>query len=374
MLEIYLYLSFFISTCYFLLVVILIIGWLIPNKIKIETDEEKFVSIIIPVRNEEYNIANCLSSLCKQTLSNLNFEIIVVDDHSTDNTMEVLRKFQQDTKLNMKTYSLPTDKTGKKEALEFGINQSNFPTIITTDADCEYSENWLKEIMCYHEKDKVKMMIMPVVYKYKAGFMQAFYRLDFLSLVASGISFTKLKFPFLSNGANLMFDKKLFFDLAGYDNNKQISTGDDVFLTLKFAQKYKNNIYGINDYNLVVHTNSPNNFKEFISQRVRWGSKTKHYPLKFKLLGMLIFLFNTSILTNMILLFIYPLFVEFFLIQFVTKCFLNFCFLFLVAFWWKMKKTLIYLPIVEILYPIYIIYSVLAGLFNTYTWKGRIHK
>ena len=100
------------------------------------TETRNKVSVIIPVRNEEDNILNCLLSLEKnKDVEQVDFEIVVVNDHSTDKTLNVVKTFIENSKKDVSLYNL-NDTTSKKEALKFGITKAKYNIIATTDADC----------------------------------------------------------------------------------------------------------------------------------------------------------------------------------------------------------------------------------------------
>ena len=103
------------------------------------------ISIIIPARNEELNIERCLLSLVDQNYPN--YEVILVDDNSNDNTVQKARKIQQKFKAkfqNLKIIELkskPQDWTGKTWASEKGLLSSRYNMLLFLDADCYYAKN-----------------------------------------------------------------------------------------------------------------------------------------------------------------------------------------------------------------------------------------
>ena len=123
-------------------------GWVtIPGFTVVNQKAKAKISVIIAARNEEENIATCLDSVCNQSYPKELFEILVVDDHSTDNTAAIIKSY---TNKNVKLISLkdfiPVAKINsyKKKAIEIAIAQSTGELIITTDADCFAKENWLE--------------------------------------------------------------------------------------------------------------------------------------------------------------------------------------------------------------------------------------
>ena len=121
------------------------------------------ISVIIPARNEAQNIGACLQSIIAQSYPKEFFEIIVVDDHSTDTTAEVVLSFNLP---NIKLISLKDFivsgkiNSYKKKAIEIAIQQSNGELIVTTDADCIVPENWLQTIAAFYQKKKDRKSVV----------------------------------------------------------------------------------------------------------------------------------------------------------------------------------------------------------------------
>ncbi|MDD5570913.1 MAG: glycosyltransferase, partial [Bacteroidales bacterium] len=196
------YYSIAILLCvlYVFLIGSFIFAWLKKNKfVSSACNHNTFASIIIPVRNEEENIMECLKSIIEQTYPKELFEIIVVDDNSTDSTVEKVKAINSGIKL----IELKNEKSFKKEAIQEGIKQAKGELIITTDGDCIAGELWLENIISFYEKEKPKMMILPVVYHNEKNIFEKIQSLEFLSLIGSAGASALLMNPVLCNGANL---------------------------------------------------------------------------------------------------------------------------------------------------------------------------
>src|SRR5436190_3334899 len=150
------------------------------------------ISVIIPARNEEDNITRCLDSVCDQSYPKELFEVLVVDDHSTDNTAAIIKTYaEQNVKLiSLKEFVTATAiNSYKKKAIEIAIQQSTGELIVTTDADCTMNENWLQTIATFYEDKKPAFIVMPVGIRLAANlntplgvFLQVFQALDFMTL------------------------------------------------------------------------------------------------------------------------------------------------------------------------------------------------
>jgi len=330
--------SILVTITYCGLVMFSVVGF---NRLKTEhvdiDTSEKNISIVIAARNEELTIERCVNSLLNQNYSKSNYEIIVVNDHSNDNTLEILNTIKTDT---IKVLSLSEGKTSKKQALKLGIENASFELIAATDADCELPKEWLKTISTKLDQG-TSMLLGPVAFKQEKGVLNAFQQLDMLAMQAFEFGLLAFNRPTINNGANLSFVKKAFINVEGYDSYKTPS-GDDVFLLEKFKSDNLK-IKGVLQNNFIVETSPTKTLNEFLNQRLRWASKSKFYTDNFLQFTSIIVL-----LQNLILLFIYSqvLFIEKFTLIYaillLTKWLIDFILLFLVAAFFKRNKALLY--------------------------------
>ncbi len=126
----------------------------IPKE-KMNEKELPYVSIIIAARNEEKNIGKCIKSLVSQTYPQNKFEVIITDDHSTDQTVPIIKSFSED---NIRVISL-ADFTGnnkinsyKKKSIETALKFAKGELIVTTDADCIAPQKWLETLVSFYKK------------------------------------------------------------------------------------------------------------------------------------------------------------------------------------------------------------------------------
>ncbi|MGA2298150.1 MAG: glycosyltransferase, partial [FCB group bacterium] len=110
-----------------------------------------FVSVVIPSRNEEHNIEACINSISQNNYPIDKYEIIAVNDRSTDNTLGILRQLSN-VHVNLKIVNITENNknknlTGKPGALQAGINTANGEIILMTDADCVVNQNWIKSLV-----------------------------------------------------------------------------------------------------------------------------------------------------------------------------------------------------------------------------------
>ncbi|MBN1638317.1 MAG: glycosyltransferase, partial [Ignavibacteriales bacterium] len=117
-------------------------------RLKIEKNKiiaDEFISILIPFRNEADNSLSCLKSLESQNFPKDKFEIIFIDDNSTDDSVKIILQNKKNKNVKIISAEETDDNFGhKKRAIQKGIDNSLGEIIVTTDADCIHNPNWLK--------------------------------------------------------------------------------------------------------------------------------------------------------------------------------------------------------------------------------------
>jgi len=329
------------------------------------------ISIIIACRNEEQNIRGVLDDLAKQNYDKEEMEVIVVDDHSEDRTPKIIAQYTENFDF-IKLYHLPDHKSGKKQAIDYGVEKSKTNTIVTTDADCEMNENWLNTLVSYYLEKKPLLISGPVIIKKSKYIFQNFQALEFLSLVGSGAGAIGIHKAIMNNGANLLFDKSLFSNANTFFD---LPSGDDIFLMLHAKKIDKKAIHFIRSRDAVVYTEGVKTISAFIHQRIRWTSKSKAYK-DFDI----IFTALIISLTNLLVLFCLAFsiwdysFLTLFLALFLIKSVADLSILMPTSIFFKRQKLLwLFFPL-QVIYPFYIILTVLLGLTGNFHWKNRSFK
>lgn len=380
-------LTIFYSLCgllfigYFFLITYYKIGWVSIQQKKIfENHQNTFVSIIVPARNEEDIISNLIHSIQNQTYPKSCFELIIIDDCSTDQTAEIVKKHSDS---NVKLIAL-SDYLGekninayKKKAIEIGIKASSGTLIITTDADCTMGENWLQEIVNCFETNQPKMMVMPVQINYNNRFIEIFQSLDFMCLQGITGASVQKKFHGMCNGANLAYTKAVFEEVGGFSGIDHIASGDDLLLMHKIAKKYANEIMYLKSVEVIVKTIPANTVKAFFNQRIRWASKAEKYEDKRMLpVLMLVYFFNLGLFIMMVLALMKhtQTTINVFLIFLTLKTGIELIFLYPVAKFFEERKLLWLFPIFQHFHIVYTVIAGFFGKFGTYNWKGRTVK
>ena len=354
------------------IVILIVFLWAIIKQpiLKIETNIKNFqkFSIIIPFKNEAKNLPALLQSLKQIDYPKTNFEIIFIDDESTDNGKEIIEKYFKILPIKL-IENIRKSNSPKKDALETGIKQAEYNFIITTDADCIFPNKWLIAYNQLIQEKKPKMIIAPVTYIDKNDFLTRFQTIEFLSLQGFTKGSCELGFPFLSNGANLGFDKKTFFKLNAYEGNNNLASGDDTFLLEKFRKNFPEKIKFLNTPSAIVKTQAQKNLKSIKNQKIRWATKTKKNFLDTSFrFGLLIILINYTTILLWILIFQYKLFSVTFII---LKTFIDIIFVLIINKFYQNKIKNLSLYLSAILYPFYIFWIVLWSLSGKFEWKDN---
>lgn len=362
MVSLFTYSLFVVVFIYVVLLLVLILGVIRAFRPKNSVSEKLKFSVIIPFRNEENVMKNCLTAVANQSYPKELYEVILVDDSSDDNTVDTITELLSE---NIKLYSSAT--TGKKAAISLGISKAENEIIVTTDADCTMGEDWLQEIA--NNFGISDMLVLPVVLEYADSF-STFQALDYLSLQGVTAATIGLKSPTMCSGANLAYRKSVFVEVGGYKGNEKISSGDDVFLLEKFSKSHVVNYYF--SPKAVVKTTPAASFKQFISQRVRWGSKMTKVSFSFaKLLGGVVLLVHFSLFITFLVAAIYVELLPIVGLAFAVKLAIDFTFLALVSKAMKQHALLRYFPASAIKNFVYTIIVLFFGKFASVKWKGR---
>ncbi|WP_066208886.1 glycosyltransferase [Flammeovirga sp. MY04] len=355
-------------TIYSILLILLIFSWkklpLFPLTEDIIFKEGPSISIVVAFRNEEMNIKQLVESLIKQSYTNYN--IILVNDHSEDQSLALIPHHPL-----IKTISLPNDLTGKKQAIRYGIEQSDSQLILTTDADCVHHKDWVTSFANTYLSRNAKMISGPVRFSYQ-NFWEKCMNAEFGSLILTGAASIGIKKPNMCNAANLCFERDAFIHQNDYEQHAHIPTGDDEFFLHQIAKENASDILFLKDKKAIVTSTPPKNLKEFTQQRIRWASKWKHYKNKAPLLGSLfVFFFHLSFFLTLIdvvttndgyLLFSLTLFVKTIVETWYNHYILK---------WFDDDKNIVLLPIISLFYPFYAVSIGFLSTFGNYKWKNR---
>ncbi|MDP3313265.1 glycosyltransferase [Lutibacter sp.] len=334
-------------------------------------------SIIIPFRNEAENLPTILQSLKSINYPFSLFEIIFVNDDSTDNFKSILNHFAEENSiLQIKIIDNKRFSTSpKKDAINNAITVSSHQWIVTTDADCIVPENWLQLFNQFIIDEQPYFISAPVNFIAKTSFLFHFQNLHFLSLIGSSIGSFGVQQPLMCNGANLCYNKYIFQKINGFEGNLKTVSGDDVFLMEKINAVYPLKTKFLKSKDSMVQTNAEISYNKFINQQLRWASKTSSYQSIFsKGVGLLVFTINFSLILLLLLSFSNHYYLIAALFIYFSKLLIDFLIIRQTAQFLNNKKSLRYFLIISLVYPFFIVYIGLFSQFKNYEWKGRKFK
>lgn len=334
---------------------------------------DEFISVIIPFRNESRNILSSLECLQYQSLNEEKFEVIYVDDESTDDSFDKLKNAI--SKKNVAVLKVPSgfhQNAHKKRAVAFGIENSKGGIIVTTDADCRQSSDWLITLLSFMD-DETGFVSGPVKFSEDGGIFGKLQAIEFSGLILTGAGLIGINKPVICNAANIAYRRKAFEKVNGFSDNLNLSSGDDEFLMQKINSSTEYKVKFCSSNKAVVETDPSPTIKDFILQRRRWASKGLFYAnLGLKLNLILIFLFYIFLAAQFIAaLFINPAYWKLLIISIISKAGAEYSILAKGKGKFVPKGFGLYFPVAEILQIPYIILASVLGTLGNFTWKDR---
>jgi len=331
-------------------------------------------SIVVAFRNEESNLPILLESILNMDYPEDRFELLLVDDDSTDNSRQVIEQTLQNKTIDWQIISSERkSKSPKKDAVTSGVKHAKYSWIVSTDADCKVPVNWLVGFNHIIKELEPKMICGQVFVEESNDFFSEYQKFEMLAL--QGI--TKGSFgwdrPILCNGANLAYSREAFSEVNGFEGNNALASGDDVFLMQKFREYFDGKVFFLKDVDHTVVTHPAKGFKNMISQRIRWAAKTtKMKGARIKWTGMFVFLMNLWLIAGLVY---FTFFSREYLLEYSLFWFIKLVF----DDWFatdsaesirpKINRKLVFLT--GLVYPFISSYVSVRSLFGSYRWKGR---
>ena len=255
------------------------------------------VSVIVAVKNEALNIERLLASICVQNYSD--YDIIIVDDHSSDNSFELLESFQKKyTNLNVFKANYPLAKSSKKMALTQAIKASRASYLLFTDADCYPStSNWIQSMVNHTSGKDIVLGISP--YEKRKGLVNAMIQFETGITYFLYASASLWGMPYMGVGRNLLVKKELLVSVNFYEKHLDTVGGDDD-LTINELATSKNTRVNLSS-DSVVYSQPLESYRSRFWQKIRHFSVGKYYNVTSKVfLGII----NTSWIVINLLFFI----------------------------------------------------------------------
>ena len=257
------------------------VRFLYHKQTKVKKKKEP-VSVIICARNEADNLERYLPAVLSQDYPD--YETIVVNDCSNDNTDELLGRYLKEYN-HLRTTSISEDKKfahGKKLAVTIGIKAAKHEILIFTDADCQpASDQWLTRLQQRLTKEKSIVLGYGGYFRRK-NFLNSYIRYDTMMIAWQYFSYALAGYPYMGVGRNLAYRKSLFFASKGFATHYHLLSGDDDLFVNENANKLNTAI----EYSPESHTRSEakKTLKEWIKQKRRHLTTSAHYKTKHKFL------------------------------------------------------------------------------------------
>ncbi|NOY46829.1 MAG: glycosyltransferase [Chlorobi bacterium] len=253
------------------------------SKSKRNTKKKIPISILICAKNEAENLKQFLPYILEQKYSD--FEVILINDASKDNTLEVMKSFKAKHD-NVKIVDVKPIEAfwgSKKYALTLGIKAASHNFLLFTDADCKpLSKYWIKEMSSCFTNSKTLVLGYGAYKKQKYSLVNTIIRFETLMTAIQYFSYAKIGIPYMGVGRNLAYRKETFFNANGFMNHMNVRSGDDDLFVNQVATS-KNTAICFTKNSITKSLPEPN-FKAWFNQKKRHVSTAKHYKLKHKFL------------------------------------------------------------------------------------------
>lgn len=328
------------------------------------------VSVLIAARNEENNIERLLKSLYNQTFAKDLFEVIIIDDHSKDNTLLIVENFiKVNNDINLKIFN--AEKEGKKFAISQALHLAHNELVIVTDADCVLKTTWIESIVNFYNEKKCKMILAPVLLSPAETFFEKIQVLEHLSLIGSTAGSANIGFPVMCNGANMAYEREAALEVEKYRKDFNIPSGDDMFLMEQFVKNYGHqSVKFLLSKSAIVETKTCKTVSEFFRQRRRWVSKTKAYT-SWKILAtaFIVLFFNLSIVSLFVSSFFIPALWSLYFLLTLLKFFIDLPLLKNITSFMNQSGLLKWTLPLEFIYPFYAVFTAISGMLINVKWK-----
>jgi cellulose synthase/poly-beta-1,6-N-acetylglucosamine synthase-like glycosyltransferase len=362
-----------IAALYVLLIVAYTIGWYrLRTPDQTENKRVESVSVLVAARNEAQQIEQLLQDLFDQNYPNTAFELILIDDHSEDGTLHKAKDFAHEYPL-FECRIFAANGKGKKAALSQALQLATGDLILVTDADCRLSPQWIESMVTAYHASGANILLGPVLLDPATTAFERIQVLEFMSLIGSTAGASGIGWPAMGNGANMAFERDAAMQVQAHRTDERLVSGDDVFLMEAFLKAYgKRGVAFVLDEEAIVRTFPQQSVKDFFRQRLRWVSKSRSYSsASIFFPAVIVFLFNFGLVALFTAAFFQPFLFLFYLLFILLKFLVDHPILLAVSSFMKRRHLLKYSFPLQLIYPFYVVFSVVAGNLIPVSWKGR---
>ena len=326
------------------------------------------VSVVMVARNEYVNLKNNLPVILEQDYEN--FEVVVVNHVSDDETVELLKDFEKKYH-RLKVVNITQDLNffkGKKFPLSIGIKSAAHEILLLTDADCRPESNqWIRAMTRNHKESK-QVVLGYGPYQKEKRLVNLFIRYDTFLVALQYLSYALAGMPYMGVGRNLSYTRSLFFENKGFTAHYRVASGDDDLFISQVAKK-SNTAIEVSPESF-VYSEPKRSFREWFRQKQRHLTTGKFYKPKIKsllgLFGLSQFLFYASIITLLFISEAYYLMAGLFLLRFISQMIVQKK----AGDLLKEKQLLIISPLLEVFYILLMLVMFIKSIFVKHMqWK-----
>lgn len=333
--------------------------------------DTSFISVVVAARNEEARLPLLLEALSRQTLAASHFEVIIVNDFSTDDTAAIAKPYLSD-RVQMIQPALTCAASSKKKAIEAGIAHATGALVVVTDADCTPPPHWLRLVAGFYQQEDPAFIVAPVCFTAPNTLLGIFQSLDFMMLQGITAASVQAGAHSMCNGANLAYEREAFYSVNGFAGIDARASGDDMLLLYKIWQQQPHRIRYLKHPETIISTPAQESWKSFLTQRIRWSSKATYYQDK-RVTAVLLFVYAFNCWCGVLLAgaIFWPYYRGAALVCLGVKTGTELIFLYPVAAFFGRRPLLWYFPLLQ---PLHIAYTITIGVLSrkkTYEWKGR---
>ena len=322
------------------------------------------ISVIICARNEAENLRKNLPTILNQEYTD--FEVIVVNDASTDETPDVLNYFLLKYQ-HLRIITIANKKImGKKGALAAGIAAAKYEWLLLTDADCyPLSKNWILGMIKGVDAKEIGLGYAP--YQKRDGFLNTFIRYETVWTAIQYMGFALAGEPYMGVGRNMIYMKKLYEKVGGFQKHAHIASGDDdLFINSVISRKNFSIILNPKTFML---SEPQTRWNAYFTQKKRHFSTATSYTLKHKMMLVILsashfFYFVTAV--SLLALKISTIFV---LLGLVVRTLVMWFFYGKILRRFHEHNLFLWIPVLDVVYVFFYLFFLPALMIKTRKWR-----
>lgn len=330
------------------------------------------VSLIIAIRNEQAHLAALFAHL--RQLNYPALEVLLVDDESEDESLALMQQMAEEAQaVGSHWRVVQSVGSGKKAAISTALSIAKGELIVTTDADCGFTPDWIGQLVAPFSDQKIQLVAGPVMTTAHPNyFFSAFQQVEWASiLLVTRLSFST-GIPFMCSAANMAYRKSAFEQVNGYAGNHEFLSGDDEFLLKKILRTFgKSAAKYLHQPQLLVTTQPQSSWSSFLAQRARWASKWRKHDLGHLVIAALPALLLLLFLVSPFLLLFGKPGIQAFLGLWAIKIGIEYLVVANVLKRFNIPLSLLAMVATSCTHPFYALATALTMRSKSWKWKGR---